>query len=67
MKYVVEKDYEREKQKRGPQFKTSRQEMIAIKREVRSMNDDDQKVKAKKVMDNLEIDNYTERTMRRNL
>lgn len=67
VKYVVENDYGRVKDKRGPQFKASRPEMTAIKREVRSMNDEGQKVTARKVMNNLEIDNYTDRTMRRNL
>lgn len=63
----MENDHDREKGKRGPQFKASRQDLTSMKREVRRMNDEGQKVTAKKVMDNLDIDNCSDRTMRRNL
>lgn len=67
VKYIVENDYNRDKDKRGPKFKTSKSEITSIKREVRRLNSDDEKVTAKKVMNNLEINNVSDRTMRRNL
>lgn len=67
VKYIVENDYNRSKEKRGPEIKTKREEIKNIKREVRRMNNEGEKVTARKVMTNLEIDNISDRTMRRNL
>lgn len=67
VKYVVENDYYRPKEKRGTKLSATKSEELAIKRDVRRLNDEEAKVTAIKVMENLSIDNISERTMRRNL
>lgn len=67
VKYMVHNDYDKEKETRGPKPKATTYQQTAIKREVRRLNDDGNKVTARKVIDNLKIDNFSERTMRRNL
>lgn len=67
VKYVVENDYEREKDKPGPSRKIDDYQMMSIKREVRKAGNEGQKVTARKIKENLQIDDVSERTIRRTL
>lgn len=67
VKYVIENDYNKTKEKRGTKLITTKSEELSIRREVRRLNDEGEKVTAKKVMENLDISNISDRTMRRNL
>lgn len=67
VKYIVENDYGKEKDKRGPKFKLDRHQELAIRRETRRLNEEQEKVTASKIQSNLSLNCLSLVSLRRNM
>ncbi len=66
VRYVVNNNYDKPKKKRGPKFKITSSEKIKIKKELKNLKNQNQKVTAKKIKTNCNIDTNI-RTIQRSL